>query len=272
MKGMSTIFLLVLLVYVLVVGCVYAFQRNLMYHPETKVGPPEQYHLTGFLETFVKTPDNETIQLWHHPAQEGFPTIVYFHGNAYTLGDRANIYSQLVEKGFGVLALSYRGYGKSTGTPSEQGIYLDARTTIGYATDSLHIALSRLILYGESLGTGVAVQMATEYNVAMVILQSPYTSVAARAAEIYYYIPVNWLIKDKYYTINKIALVKAPLLLFHGERDNVIPIAHGKAVFAAAGADKQAFFFPQTGHNDFDSAVISEHVLAFAKTHNLITR
>ena len=270
MKSMLNIILTAVVAYLLVVGCVYAFQRHLMYHPDKDVGPPEQYHLNGYSEFFLTTPDHENIQFWYHPAAAGFPTIVYYHGNAYTLGDRADIYSSLTDKGFGLLAVSYRGYGKSTGEPSEQGIYTDARTAIHYATDSLHIPATQLILYGESLGTGVAVQMATEYDVAGLVLQSPYTSVAARAAEIYFYVPVNYLIKDKYFTIDKIASVKAPLLLFHGELDNVIPIAHGKAVLAAATSSKEGIFFPKTGHNDFDTAVISEHVLHFAQKYNLI--
>jgi len=270
MKIMLYTLLAALVAYLLVVGCIYAFQRHLMYHTDRNIGPPAQYHLSGFSEGFVTTSDNETIQFWYHPADAGFPTIVYYHGNAYTLGDRADIFSAMSSKGFGLLAISYRGYGKSTGEPTEQGIYIDARTALHYALESLHIPVSHVILFGESLGTGVAVQMATEYDVGGIVLQSPYTSVEERAAEIYNFVPVKYLIKDKYDTIDKIAYVKAPLLLFHGDRDVVIPVAHGHAVLAAATSPKDAFFFPENGHNDFDSAVISEHVLHFADKYHLI--
>lgn len=268
---MFYIILFAAVAYLLLVACIYGLQRHLMYHTDTDIEPPEHYKLSGFSEYFVSTPDNQTIQFWYHPAAEGFPTVVYYHGNAYTLGDRADIYSNLTAKGFGLLAVSYRGYGKSTGSPSEQGLYIDARTALQYATDTLHIPLTHIILYGESLGTGVAVQMATEYNVAGLVLQSPYTSVEARAAEIYSFVPVEFLIKDKFYTINKIANVKAPLILFHGEKDDVIPVEHGRTVFAAATSQKEAYFFPNTGHNDFDNNVISEHLLHFAEKYKLIT-
>jgi len=272
MKIMLYIVLIPAVAYLLLVASIYGFQRHLMYHTDTDILPPEQYNLHGFSEHFVGTPDGQTIQFWYHPAATGFPTILYYHGNAFTLGDRADIFSTLTDKGFGLLALSYRGYGKSTGSPTEQGLYIDARTAINYLTDTLNIPLNQTILYGESLGTGVAVQIATEYNVAGLVLQSPYTSVEARAKEIYYYVPVEALIIDKYYTINKISHVKAPLLLFHGELDNVIPIEHGKTVFAAATSPKDAIYFPSVGHNDFDNNVISDHVLHFADKYHLIAR
>jgi len=267
---MPLIFLIISASYCLVVGSIFIFQRHLMYHPDRSIGPPAQYGLAGFTEHFAATPDDETVQLWYHPAAKGFPTIIYYHGNAYTMGDRANIYSALTDKGFGLLALSYRGYGKSTGSPTEQGIYIDARTAIHYASDTLQLPPEHLILYGESLGTGVATQMATEFHVAGVILQSPYTSVASRAAEIYFYIPVEYLIKDKYRTIDKIANINTPLMIFHGERDDVIPVEHGKTVFAAAKSPKEIFYFPDKAHNDFDNRVLSEHVLDFARKYNLI--
>ena len=269
---MTHILLIAVFGYLLVVGCVFTFQRSLMYHPDKKVGPPSRYNLTDYSEFFISAQDHETLQFWYHPPAGKFPTIVYYHGNSYTLGDRADIFAKLSGRGFGVLAVSYRGYGKSTGSPTEQGIYTDARTAMNYAHEMLHLPFSNIILFGESLGTGVAVQMATEYDVGGVVIQSPYTSVAARAAEIYSYIPVEFLIKDKYYTINKIGNITAPLLIFHGELDQVIPVEHGRAVFAAAKEPKEAIFFPDKGHNDFDSDVISEHVLHFAEKHHLIAQ
>ena len=272
MKFMTAAFLTLFVLYALMVGCLYAFQRQLIYHPEKSIGLPWQYGLEGFSEHFVTTSDNVSIQLWYRPAAPSFTTIVYYHGNAYNLSNRAGIYAALAEQGFGVLAVSYRGYGKSGGSPSEQGIYNDARAAIGFLTEQQHIPINRILLFGESLGTGVATQMATEYDVGGIILEAAYTSVAARAAEIYFYVPVKLMIADKFDTIGKIGKVKAPLLLFHGERDNIIPVAMGKAVFNAATSSKQAFFFPYVSHNDFDSHVISAHVSEFAEKHNLIKR
>ncbi len=264
------LFFSIALLYAAMVIFLYRMQRHLIYHPQKPILPPAQYGLGEFSEHFIKTPDNETLQLWYREAYEGFPTIVYFHGNATNMSTRAAIYKSLSQLGFGVLALSYRGYGKSTGAPSETGLYNDARTALAFLLQQKHIPLWRVIVYGESLGTGVAVQIATEFDIASLILQAPYTSVAARAAEIYYYAPVNWLIKDSYNSLAKIAHIKGPLLLFHGEKDATIPIAHAKTLFDAAICVKEAVFFPAVGHNDFDSSVISEHVLNFTRTQNIL--
>ena len=261
-----------LLAYAILVGGLYVFQRQLIYHPDKNIGPPEQYGLKDFFDSFVTAADGEHIQTWYHPAAPGFPTILYYHGNAYNLGDRAPIFSALADKGFGVMGVSYRGYGKSSGSPTEGGLYMDARAGMEYLTQKQHIPLHHIILFGESLGTGVAVQMAIEYDVGGLVLQSPYTAVAARAAEIHFYVPVSWMIKDHFFTIHKISRVKAPLLIFHGERDTTIPIAHGKAVFDAATSPKQAIFFPEVSHYDFDSQILATYVDEFAQKYKLIKK
>lgn len=265
-------FLLVLIVcYAAIVLALYVFQRKLLYMPDRNISPPQSYGLQGFSDLFIPSKDGLNIQLWHKTAQSGFPTIIYFHGNAANLGNRAPSYQSFVDKGFGVLALSYRGFGKSEGSPSEEGIYHDARATIAYAKNELGLKIDRLVYYGESLGSGVAIQMATEHSPGALILEAPYTSVAGRAAEIYFYVPVGLLIKDRFDSIGKIAQVHTPLLILHGEKDITIPISHGKALLDKANTPKKAEFFPDRGHNDFDRDVISTHVLDFTQTHGLIT-
>ncbi len=264
------VIILLVIAYAAMIAMLYSRQRTLIYHPLKPILAPEAYGLTTFTEYRATTPDNESIQLWHHAASPGFPTIVHYHGNATNMGTRTHIYSALAARGFGVLAVGYRGYGSSTGTPSETGLYNDARTGLSFAMQQLHIPIRNIVIYGESLGTGVAVQIATEFDIAALILQSPYTSVAARAAEIYYYAPVMFLIKDSYNSLSKIAHVRAPLLLFHGHKDATIPLAHAKTLFDTATTQKQAVYFAEIGHNDFDTTVISEHVLNFCRTHNLI--
>lgn len=263
-----TLILVGLLGYCVLCAYLYVNQRRMIYHPDRHVGEPRAYGLEGFEERFIGQPPSR-LQVWWRAAEAGMPLVVYFHGNASHLGNRAGIYAALAAKGFGVLALSYRGYGKSDGMPSEQGIYADARTAMAYA-ESLGFTHGKTIIFGESLGTGVAVQMASEFGVGGLVLQAAYISVAQRAAEIYPYIPVKFLIKDRYHSLSKIAKVKAPLLLFHGELDDTIPLAHGKQLFGAATSVKQAIYFPKINHNDFDTTLISEHVLAFAQEHHLI--
>lgn len=268
MKSMITFLASLAAVYIIILAVMFVFQRNLMYLPNKQINTPQDYGLGDFSENFIKSADGTSLQLWEHAAAKDFPTVIYFHGNAGNLANRTGIYSALVQKGFGVIALSYRGYGKSEGAPSEQGLYDDARAAIAYATTrQKNIPLSQIILYGESLGSGVAVQMANEYKIGGIVLQSPYTSVATRAAEIYPFLPVQWLIKDRFDSIDKIASIKAPLLLFHGERDRTIPVAHGRAIFAKAPADKQVFYFSKVDHMDFDPHELSQHVLDFTVSH-----
>jgi len=252
-------------VYVTILVIMTVFQRNFLYHPDTNIGAPEQYGLTGFSEQILKTSDDVTIQTWYKPAQPNVPTVVYFHGNALHMGNRAGIYSAFANKGFGVLAVSYRGYGKSEGKPTERGLYKDARRSIKFLTDTQQIPNDKIILYGESLGTGVAVQMATEQNFAALVLQAPYTSVVNRAAEIYWFFPVHFIMNDKFDSIGKIGSVKSPVLIFHGELDATIPIHHGKTILAAAHEPKKGIFFPDVEHNNFDSGVIANDVYEFTK-------
>ena len=239
------------------------YQRKFLYFPDTQIGTPEQYGLCGFDESFIKTGDGLSIQLWYKPAKNGQPTILYFHGNASHIGNRAGIYSALAGKGFGVLTISYRGYGKSEGKPTEQGLYIDGRSAISYLTENNKIPLDNIILYGESLGTGVAVQMAQEHSVRAVILQAPYTSVSGRAAELYFFIPVKMVMLDHFDSLSKITKINAPLLILHGELDETIPIRHGKTLLKAANSPKEAVFFHDVGHNNFDSSAIAANVRDF---------
>jgi len=267
---MFKLLIVIAVLYLTLVVLMYVFQRKLMYLPHKEIGAPAQYGLSNFSEAFLTTKDGIKIQTWFSEAKDGFPTIIYFHGNAGNIANRGDIYSALAAKGFGVLGVSYRGYGRSEGSPDEQGLYSDARAAIEYIQKNKRVAAQNIVLYGESLGTGVATQMATEFNIGALILQAPYRSVSGRAAEIDSFIPVTLLIKDKFETIKIIASVKAPLLIFHGESDGVIPVGHGRSVFETATAAKRAYFMPGVTHNDFDSSIISAHVLDFAKEHRLV--
>ncbi|MFO0388484.1 MAG: alpha/beta hydrolase [Alphaproteobacteria bacterium] len=267
---MSKIIIAVIVIYFCVLAAMYLLQRRLLFLPEKHILAPAEYGLEGFEESIGVASDGYDIQLWFKKAAPGMPTIMYFHGNAANLANRAGTFKSFTNKGFGILALSYRGYGKSTGTPTERGLYRDARAAITYLQFEFNVPMNHIILYGESLGSGVAVHMAKEYRPAGVVLEAPYTSVANRAAEIYFYIPVHLLIKDKFDSLSKIVGIKSPVLVIHGEKDSTIPASHGRAILAAAPEPKKGIFFADKGHNDFDRDVISAHVLDFAKEHGLI--
>ncbi len=253
------------LAYLVVVAAMYLLQRDLLYLPEKSDSLQlAQYNLTGE-DLRLTSEDGVTIQAWYMPPRDGYPTIVYFHGNAGNLGNRAKRFEGLHNNGFGVMALSYRGYGESSGTPTEDGIYADARSVISYLRNSRHTAFKDMILYGESLGSGVAVQMAMEFPVRMVVLESPYTSVTARAAEIYPWLPVKWMLRDNFASDRKISAINAPLLIIHGGKDQVIPIHHGRELLMAAKEPKKGVFYENGGHANFDIKIIIKEISAFLK-------
>lgn len=270
-KIMNTLLATLAVIYITILIVMTVFQRQFLYIPDKQIASPEQYGLSGFSEDFIKTSDNITIQTWFKAAAGNMPTIIYFNGNASHMGNRAGIYSALTNRGFGLLAISYRGYGKSEGYPTEEGLYRDARAAVEFLNKTKKIPLSRTMLYGESLGTGVSTKMASEYDFAAVILQAPYTSASDRAAEIYFFLPVKFIMLDHFSSLERIKRIKSPLLILHGELDEMIPIRHGKSLLEAANQPKEAIFFPDVGHNNFDSGAVADDVLNFAKKYNLVT-
>jgi len=255
--------------YLLVCLLMWAFQRNLQYFPQKAVQAPAAYGVPDFSDLRLKSADGTTIQAWHKLAPAGRPTILYFHGNGGNLAGRAGYFRRLADAGFGVLALSYRGYGASDGSPSEEGFYQDARALIAYAGRDLSLGPDKLIFYGESIGTGVAVQMATEVSLAALILQSPYSSITALAKDNYPWLPAGLLLKDRFDSLSKIGRVKAPLLLFHGELDRVVPVQYGRQLFAAAAEPKQAIYFSDVGHGDFNQTQLVQSILAFCTAQKI---
>lgn len=268
---MSNLLIALLIAYLAVVGCIVFFQRQLMYHPNTHILSPAEYGLRGFEDMAITEKDGTSLQLWVHHPQEHFPTIVYFHGNAGNLGDRAAKFSAFADSGFGIVALSYRGYGKSGGSPSEAGIYDDARAAVEFTLTKLHVPPGKLIYFGESLGSGVAVQIASERAPALLMLEAAYTSVATRAAELYPFIPlVRQLVRDKYDSLAKIRSVHAPLLMLHGAQDTTIPLAHGRALFDAAREPKSIIVYPEVNHTDYTNEQIVTPLLNAVRQYKLL--
>lgn len=259
-RPMTTLLLTAVVIYgALLVGMT-LFQRKLMYHPIKGDIAPEHYGLAHFQDLIINSDDGTKLQLWYHEARDNLPTIIYFHGNAGHLGERASLFDALAKQGMGVAAISYRGYGKSDGSPSEQGIYRDARAIVKWVK-ARGIGLSDIAFYGESLGTGVAVKMAIEFSPKHLFLQAPYTSVVNRAAEIYWFVPVRLLIRDHFDSLSRIHQVRTALSIFHGRMDDVIPIAHAEMLLERANEPKRAIFFDTVGHSEFDSQVITKHMM-----------
>lgn len=202
-------------------------------------------------EHVLDTADGEKVIAWHVPARPGRPVILYFHGNGDFLAGFFGRFRELIADGTGVVALSYRGYFGSSGSPSEQGLLKDAAAAYAFTTQ--RYSPDCVIVWGFSLGTGVAVALAAEQPVGKLILEAPYASIAEIAASAFPIFPVRLAIKDPFHSDRQIAQVKAPLLMMHGGQDPTIPIASGERLFALANEPKRFVRFDRGGHNDLDN-------------------
>lgn len=236
-------------VYAIVAVAAFVLQRRLMYFPDADREDPTSFNLPGLSERLLEAPDGTRLVAWQAAAKPGTPVVLYLHGNAGNLANRSERLRRFLARGYGVFALSYRGYGGSGGRPSERANVADAQlayeTLVADGVDPQNI-----VVYGESLGTGVAVQLAASKHVAGVVLDAPYTSIVDVAARAYPYLPVRPFMLDRYETLRHLSKVKAPLLVLHGEDDNVIPIEMGQKVYAAANAPKEIVTLPRAGHSD----------------------
>jgi uncharacterized protein len=240
--------ILVVCLYLGVAVYLYYAQRSLMYFPETIRTTPAQAGLPEAEEVTLTAADGVDTIAWHVPPRDGKPVILYFHGNGGALRYRADRYRALTQDGTGLVALSYRGYGGSSGRPSEAGLIEDARAAYAFAAE--RYPEGRLVLWGESLGTGVAVALAAEKKVARLVLESPYLSTVAIAASAYPFVPVRFLVKDQFRSDLRIRNVTAPVLIVHGDRDTVVPIESGEQLYALITGPKRFLRVAGAGHED----------------------
>jgi hypothetical protein len=238
------------LIYGCFVALLYVAQRGMMYFPDTTRTPPAAVGLPQAEEVTLNAADGEKLVAWHVPPAEGRPIIVYFQGNGGGPNLRARRFRNLTADGFGLLALCYRGYGGSTGSPTEVGLLLDGAAAYEFA--AARYGADRIVLWGESLGSGVAVALAAERPVARVLLESPFTSTADIAKASYPFVPVRLLMKDQFRSDERIGRVTVPVLVMHGARDNVVPIGYGERLFSLIRSPKRFVALPTAGHNDHD--------------------
>lgn len=235
------------LLYAVALSGIYAFQRDLQYFPTRRDPAPGALGLTGVETVALPTPDGETLVLWFSPPETGHPVILFLHGNAGEIADRADRFAFYQSQGFGVAFLSWRGYGGSTGSPSEPGLLTDAKAAYDFLR-AQGIPPDRMVLVGESLGTGPVVITAAANPVAAVILEAPYTAAVDIARRTYTWLPVGLLMKDQYRSRDHIAAIRAPLLILHGKADRVIPQGFGKRLFDLAKDPKTFLSLGPVGH------------------------
>jgi fermentation-respiration switch protein FrsA (DUF1100 family) len=255
MTTVKWILIFVLVGYGGLVALLYFMQRSLQYFPETFRTPPAAAGFPEAEEVMLDTADGERVIVWHVPPRGDKPVVLYFHGNGASLRWRVERFRELTADGMGLVALSYRGYGGSSGSPSEAGFIADANAAYAFAV--ARYPAQRIVVWGESLGTGVAVALAAEQPVGHVVLESPFTSAADVGAERYWFAPVRLLMKDQFRSDLRIGKVTAPVLVLHGDRDHVVPFVFGERLYAMINAPKQFVRFPGLGHNGLGAQAVA---------------
>lgn len=257
----------VLVCYVALVGIMYLGQRRMTYFPDPGTPDPARYGVPEMEPVRFDTADGLTLGSWYGPpARPGAPVLVYFHGNAGHIGHRGHRARPYLDAGYGVLLVEYRGYGGNPGDPTEEGLYADGRAALDFLAGQ-GLAGDQIVLYGESLGTGVAVRLASETRVGAVVLEAPFSSLAEVGARHYWYLPVRWLMRDRFESVGIIARIGAPLLVLYTEHDEVVPPDLSEKLFAAALEPKEIHGFQGVGHNGLDGDSLAGRVQDFLARH-----
>jgi uncharacterized protein len=259
--------------YIVLVLLVFWGQSRLIYFPEIGreiVTTPDQIGL-AYESIEISTTDHQTLHSWFVPAAEAKGTVLFFHGNAGNISHRLDYLSMFNRLGYNTLIFDYRGYGQSSGKPSESGTYLDAAAAWRYLTEVKEIVPSSVMLFGESLGGAVAAWLAAREKPGMLVLASVFTSVPDLATQIYPFLPVRQIARYEYNTLENLRSVSCPVFVAHSPQDEIVPFVHGQDLFQIASEPKQ-FLTLQGGHNDGFIFMREEWVMllgAFMRT-NLI--
>ena len=248
----------IIIAYIVVIIFVYFYQRNLLYHPSENNYQNDTIQF-NYEEIFIKVNDEIKLKSWIiNKDLKNFKTLVFFHGNAGDLSNRIYKLNELDKLDINILLISWRGFSGNEGYPTEKNLYEDAEAAIKWLNKK-KVSNSQIILYGESLGTGVAVEIASKNNFNSIILESPFTSIE-NSAKIYYpYLPVKFLLKDRYDSISKIKKINSPILIMHGRKDDIVPFFMGKKLFEKANSPKDSYFTDIDDHMmEFNSQLLNK--------------
>jgi hypothetical protein len=252
MNGLVSVVTIFVLGYAVFAVALFFYQPNLLYFPDMPtreiVATPGAIGL-DYEPLTLTTSDAEKLDAWFIPADPARGVVLFFHGNAGNISHRLDSIRLFHELGLSVLIFEYRGYGQSTGRPTEKGTYRDADAAWQYLVEQRGIPPEAIILFGRSLGAAIAAELATRQDPAAVILESGFTSVPDIAAELYPWLPVRWLSRYRYDSRKLLANIHSPVLIAHSRDDEIIPYSNGEQLFAAANEPRQ-FLELRGGHND----------------------
>ena len=241
------ILLIFVLIYFFILISTYIFQRNLLYHPTENNYSGDQI-LVSIEKVKINTQDGIELMSWYHNKNvNNYKTILFLHGNAGSLENRIHKINHFKDMNVNFLLVAWRGFSGNKGTPTEKGLYEDAESAVRWLK-SKGVRENNIIVYGESLGTGVATEIAQNKNFAGIILESPFTSMIDAGKDKYPYLPVRLLLKDRYESNKKIKNINSPILIMHGKVDNIVPFHMGKKMYELANEPKYSYFSEYDDH------------------------
>ena len=251
-------------VYVAVGTSLFMIQRTFMYFPTKAVQSRSVFNAQDMDVVSFKTEDGLELRAWYKAPEGDKPVITLFHGNASHMGISALKVRSFLDSGYGAFLPAYRGYAGNPGKPTEEGLYLDGRAAMSWLLENGY-QQSDIVIYGESLGTGVSIELASKYykDVKGLVLESPYTSFIDLAKRTYFWLPLNLVMRDRYESIDKIADVQAPIFIVRGGKDTLVPPEMGQRIFDAAKAEKQIKTLEESGHNDMHQNGVDQYIMHF---------
>lgn len=255
----------ILIIYIFFGLFLYFFQRKIVFNVSGPPKKPTYYGLNNVQELKIKTLDGLNLLCWFSKAKiNGAPTLVYFHGNSFDIGERAYRIKKYINNGWGVLLVSWRGFSGNKGKPSETNLYIDAESIISWIDKQNFVKNKDIVLYGESLGAGVAIEMATRYLFRSVILEAPFTSITNIAQKKYIIYPAKLLVLDKFDNLSKIKKINSPILIVSGKKDEIVPHSHSIKLYKEANKPKECLFVDEAMHNNLYDFGIEKKVINFS--------
>jgi uncharacterized protein len=260
---MNYIFLIIFL-YLFIGFLLYIFQRKIIFNKSNVPKAPIDYDLTDVEEIKIKTTNNINLLAWFFKGKKNKPILVYFHGNSFDIGERAHRLKRYNDAGLSTLIVAWRGYSGNDGKPTERNLYADGNSVIKWILDNTNFRIGDIINYGESLGSGVAVELNLKYNFLCTVLEAPFTSIADVALKRYKIYPTKFLVKDKFDNFDKIDQIKSPLLIISGKRDEIVPHEHSVLLINKASVRKKTLFLDEAMHNNLYEFGIEKTVINFS--------
>ena len=241
----------------------YFFQRKILFNKSSQPKSPEYYDLINVNKITIKTQDNLDLLAWYHKGQKDKPILLYFHGNSFDIAERAYRLRRYNDAGFSTLIVAWRGFSGNDGKPTEKNLYIDGEAAVNWILNNTYFKTKDIINYGESLGTGVAVELNLKYKFLLTVLEAPFTSIPDVASKKYKIYPSRILVKDKFENLKKINLIKSPILIISGKNDEVVPHSHSLKLYENAKVKKKSLFIDEAMHNNLYDFGIEKNVINF---------